>query len=418
MHPQFVLIKIILSIMQYLKELLETSSIPSIQLILKSKHNLVKISGLTFFIILTALNFYYISQSIISYLNYDIFTNIDVIREEKSQFPAISLCINIESNLTSIKEILFYCQFDLIECTHLDFQLFTDYLIKETCFRFNSGEIELKSMFRNDLISGLTLLLNLKKYRIRYGYFSPYKLSLHINNASDLFRHTRVYVFESGVPISSGYNIIKIEREFVQRLSKPYNDCIKQNNLDYISDLYQYFIRNNKTYLQKDCFEFCVEQEMIESCNCSVKLGNIVKCFDDFNKSKCITDIYYKYIQNKTKISSNCLTKCPIECDSINFIIQKSYVGSLPKEYFNFYNISAVLMNDLVLMDIYYPYLDYTLISQIPKMEPFDLASNIGGTLGLFIGLCFMSFIEFIEILLEFSLHLIYLRKNNQIANK
>jgi len=41
------------------------------------------------------------------------------------------------------------------------------------------------------------------------------------------------------------------------------------------------------------------------------------------------------------------------------------------------------------------------LISNKPKTELFTIISNIGGTLGLFLGISFLSFIEIFEILFQ-----------------
>jgi hypothetical protein len=41
------------------------------------------------------------------------------------------------------------------------------------------------------------------------------------------------------------------------------------------------------------------------------------------------------------------------------------------------------------------------LISEKAKTEPYNFISNIGGTLGLFLGISFLSFIEILEIIYE-----------------
>ena len=53
-------------------------------------------------------------------------------------------------------------------------------------------------------------------------------------------------------------------------------------------------------------------------------------------------------------------------------------------------------------INVYYENLQYTLISQQPKIELFGLISNIGGTFSLFLGLSFFSFLEFFDLLIEF----------------
>jgi len=50
---------------------------------------------------------------------------------------------------------------------------------------------------------------------------------------------------------------------------------------------------------------------------------------------------------------------------------------------------------------IFYKSLKYTSLTQYPKMVDFDLISNIGGILGLFIGCSFASFFEVFEIVIE-----------------
>jgi uncharacterized membrane protein len=47
---------------------------------------------------------------------------------------------------------------------------------------------------------------------------------------------------------------------------------------------------------------------------------------------------------------------------------------------------------------IYYSSLSYTKISEDAKMEVSDLVGAIGGTLGLFLGMSFMSFYELFEL--------------------
>ena len=58
-------------------------------------------------------------------------------------------------------------------------------------------------------------------------------------------------------------------------------------------------------------------------------------------------------------------------------------------------------LENLVYFNAFYADLEYTYINQLPKMDFFDLISNIGGNLGLFIGISFLSFAEIIEFIIE-----------------
>jgi len=50
---------------------------------------------------------------------------------------------------------------------------------------------------------------------------------------------------------------------------------------------------------------------------------------------------------------------------------------------------------------VFYEDLKFTQITQIAKTTSTDLVSKVGGTLGLFLGLSLLSFIEIFELLLE-----------------
>ncbi len=108
------------------------------------------------------------------------------------------------------------------------------------------------------------------------------------------------------------------------------------------------------------------------------------------------------------------MSGCPIECDSANYKISPYYVGGLTSKLVNEKNFMIKngetleeLKQNLVYISVYYSSLEYKKIEQIPKTELFDLVSNIGGTLGLFIGVSFLSFIEFFELIFEVILYFI-----------
>ncbi len=90
---------------------------------------------------------------------------------------------------------------------------------------------------------------------------------------------------------------------------------------------------------------------------------------------------------------------CPLECDSVSFSVQ---INTFKALFFTDPNVAY--------FKIFYRSLKYTLITQKPKMLPFDVISNVGGTLGLFVGLSFVSLFEITEMVIEVIL--IMLRKH------
>ena len=109
-------------------------------------------------------------------------------------------------------------------------------------------------------------------------------------------------------------------------------------------------------------------------------------------------NIYLKIIQN----GLDCYSECPEECDSIKY------------ETLHTFTKSSSNINNLVVFNIFYPSLYYTVIDQIPKMNSFDFISNLGGNFGLFIGISFLSFAEFIELFIEIIL--IFFKRDNSLV--
>ena len=61
------------------------------------------------------------------------------------------------------------------------------------------------------------------------------------------------------------------------------------------------------------------------------------------------------------------------------------------KHHFHLPFLTKDINNNIVSFNVFYSILDYTVIDQIPKMSVLDLISNIGGNLGLFISISFLS---------------------------
>ena len=78
----------------------------------------------------------------------------------------------------------------------------------------------------------------------------------------------------------------------------------------------------------------------------------------------------------------------------------------------NFDNFKQTLASVI----IYYDELKETITTQDAKIAIVDLIANIGGILGLFLGMSFLSFVEFFEIL--FQIIIISYKKRTQVKSK
>lgn len=116
-----------------------------------------------------------------------------------------------------------------------------------------------------------------------------------------------------------------------------------------------------------------------------------------------------------------CGGQCPLECDLALFNLYTSfadypselYAGSLMNNPVILKKFAAnpskltydTLKQNLVQLSIFYGDLGYEQYDEIEAMSWMDLISNIGGTLGLFIGMSFLSFVEIVDIVLQIILN-------------
>ena len=209
----------------------------------------------------------------------------------------------------------------------------------------------------------------------------------------------------TGFNVAPGFlNEISVTRTFINKLGLPYNNCLKDvKSIDsFDSDIFKNMIHStNYSYRQTDCIDYCLGREIYKFLNITNKIDHWLNInIQSLNVSQAeFINIYLKIIQN----GFDCYSECPEECDSIKYETSHTFTKSSSK------------IDNLVVFNIFYPTLDYTVIDQIPKMNSFDFISNLGGNFGLFIGISFLSFAEFIELFIEIIL--IFFKRNNSLLS-
>lgn len=149
------------------------------------------------------------------------------------------------------------------------------------------------------------------------------------------------------------------------------------------------------------------------------------------NISELACDLSFFLGFYSTKLKEECNSRCPLECDSQKFDLTvsnmlfptKAYAYQLVDRYINANpsrfnltgNLSRLsyeeLKNYFLAVNVYYGDMQYVTISEIEKTSLIDIVSGVGGTLGLFVGMSFMSFFELVDVLIE-TLFLVYENKN------
>ena len=203
-------------------------------------------------------------------------------------------------------------------------------------------------------------------------------------------------------PGESSY--IGVKRTFVNNVPSPYTDC--HDLTTYSSELYDFIVSSNRTYRQKNCFELCTQQLIMEECGCYYT-GYDIAYFDSnlirpcltLTDSTCFNNAFYEIDVIKCASES-----CPLECETIQYDLT---VSSLIKPTINDYNALPRKVSSLsyeewrtksVKINVFYSQLEYTLIEETPAMTFASLVASIGGKMDLLVSVSFFTLLEVIEL--------------------
>ena len=329
-----------------------------------------------------------------------------------------SLGLNL--NLDNHFSILQKCYFNAKRCT-LDSDKFVydgfywfynfDY---GNCYTFNSGlnlngqKSDIKKVDREGQDYGLSLCLGpLLNKNTKYPTSESKGLKVFIHNQS--FGPS----YAEGINIDLGKEThIAISKVFTHNYPQPYSECVDLSSSK--SDLYMFILSTNKTYRQKDCLDLCFQKRIISNCGCYYPKFPMVVESEPCSDVNCVKEQYL--LVNET-YEEECSRDCPLECDTVTYNTQISSLDYPSKEaykllldaidginYYKYnYNIDFdnydVYKESFLLLNIYFPSTQYTKITQSPKTVPVDLFANIGGSIGIFLGLSIFHIVEIFEII-------------------
>ena len=163
-----------------------------------------------------------------------------------------------------------------------------------------------------------------------------------------------------------------------------------------------------------------MQRFILLECNCTN--SNLISLFTNSSQcstpkqKKCMTNLFttQKIFKNHF-FQKNCLEDCPFECNYNQFDFSLSSYKSLPDFYLSFLNSKPYLTSDFISneinaetarksfisLNIFYETLSYDISSESPQLSLITLFANIGGYLGLFLGVSVFSLIETIQVFIE-----------------
>ena len=296
-----------------------------------------------------------VAGTVSEYLEFNVVTELDLVMDKHPLFPAVTICGN-ETNMT---DLLVECTFKRKECNiESDFVSFNIHFKDLNCLRYNGfGDDEsIKTTDGIGFQNGLKLVL---KSRGEEG--------VYFFDLTDGYLST--FVNELAFPLDKlkDYDL-SVTKHDENKLGEPFNNC----NPDL-----------NKTYRHKNCLEKCYSKKMTDKYNCS-KDGY----FSDHKSVRCREKYSSDWILDKIKsFESDCLRECPTECRSVEYVTD---VG-----------VSQPDNQNTTTVYVYFKSLQNFRRTQIAKVPMPVLLSSLGGSLGLFLGLRFLSIVELIEFLIE-----------------
>ncbi|XP_032225908.2 acid-sensing ion channel 3 isoform X2 [Nematostella vectensis] len=305
------------------------------------------------------------------------------------------------------------CQFSGEDCDKKNFSSFVD-LNFGLCHTFNSGKKEGNALKVESLgpNNGLRLRLNVQQEdHVSNFYWLPagFKVLVHDRKEYPIMEQT-------GFALQPGtHTFCSTKLKKYKNLPTPYNTKCGEN----ITDFNRYFSVN---YSMSTCGKQCLHDYGIKKCGCQpiypITKGVPLCALND--TFECIYPTYYGKFPRE---AAECFKKyCPVPCDYTKYETKLSYASaisnalarSLPTHLTESKDVADAFSDiqnmteqerkrffreNVATLDVYFEELSYDKIEQKPSFDSWSLIGNIGGYLGLFLGMSVLTVMEFLDLL-------------------
>ncbi|XP_019614578.1 PREDICTED: acid-sensing ion channel 2-like [Branchiostoma belcheri] len=153
------------------------------------------------------------------------------------------------------------------------------------------------------------------------------------------------------------------------------------------------------TYTLTGCQLECRSKYVVQNCTCRpIYLPGDAPYCEPADVAHCVRPV-------EAAVTSGALPcDCPVPCSLMTYRTSSSYAkwpnNKADVVYTTAFGLSPGYMADnSVVFDVYYEELNYEIISQLKAMDSGQLASDLGGQMGLFIGASILTLLEIFEYL-------------------
>ncbi|XP_054756186.2 amiloride-sensitive sodium channel subunit beta-like [Lytechinus pictus] len=306
-----------------------------------------------------------------------------------------------------LDDMLLDCDFENYPCTPGNFSHFYNYLYGN-CFTFNSGEFEkLLTVSKVGPLYGLSLELYIQQ--------SEYISSLQPSAGLRLLVHDQnemPFPEDQGINLAPGAHAsVGLSMAYLERLGTPYTNCsseFKPGNI--FKDKFRHL-----DYSRSACEKNCYFSEVMRVCGCAdVKYNynnSATPC--DSDKAVCVSEVEENYTSGM--LACGCTMPCRQHIYEIT-VSEASWpnIGYAETVERNIEGVSDDLMervhdegaetfisNNVLKVTIFYESLQYEYIYQTAAYGIYSLISDLGGQIGLWIGVSILTIFEFIELVYD-----------------
>ncbi|XP_055887095.1 amiloride-sensitive sodium channel subunit alpha-like isoform X2 [Biomphalaria glabrata] len=232
---------------------------------------------------------------------------------------------------------------------------------------------------------------------------------------------------DEGIAVAAGsQTFIGLRVVKVTRLGEPYSPCTSTDN---------FVTKYSKTYTRNTCQKICQEMSVRDKCHCydesELELYDVIenptglKPCRNMSQLMCVSKVVFQY--DGTDSSCECNNPCsetvyaksiasrqwpsPSYADLLIQAICQEKPNSTCSVLKNKDNLNK--LEDFIKLNIYFEDLNYEELSEQEDYTTTQLLSDIGGTIGLWIGLSVLSLFELVNLVTELIAYLFCIKLGN-----
>ncbi|XP_030833004.1 amiloride-sensitive sodium channel subunit beta isoform X4 [Strongylocentrotus purpuratus] len=322
------------------------------------------------------------------------------------------------------KDFILQCSFDTEACSYENFTVIQN-AEYGNCFVFNNahklkrGKRTTTSRTGSQYGLQLTLMVEQPEY---IGILSPN------SGVKVAIKDPRIYAFpeDDGIEAAPGFaTSIGLTKTSISRLPEPYGNCIRKHDSFYAPEKYD--------FSQRSCLKLCLQETLNETCSCITDVlidGTMCEVINR-EQGNCRNSVFKDFLKNK--LNCDCSNACSETVFKPRIAISRwptaryeahlyDSLASINKKAARILTNVAQSRNNLVRLSVFYEELNFENVVETPLITVESLFGSLGGLLGLYIGMSFISVTEILvfifELLRSVCCHKGYPSKHTKVSGR